>query len=131
MGLFSFGKEERLHKKKHIQELFETGSSFYVFPFKVLLLPQTDQTLPHQVLLSVSRRNFKRAVDRNLIKRRMREAYRHQKNKLPRTVTLALGFIYTAKEILSLEEIQQKMILAFGRIEKMARPPAQKDPHKH
>ena len=113
---FSFRKEERLKKKKDIQELFDKGSSFYLYPFKVYVQPRVNATA-HQVLISVSTRNFKRAVDRNLIKRRIREAYRLQKHKLPDT-KLASGFIYTAKEILPFWEIENKLLVVFGRIAK-------------
>jgi ribonuclease P protein component len=119
MGSFSFHKEERLCKRKQIQELFEKGSSFYLFPFKVVTLPQSMDDSPHQVLFSVSTRNFKRAVDRNLIKRRMREAYRKNKHKLASSRKLMLAFIYTAKEILPYAEIERKLILALGRSEKV------------
>lgn len=117
MGSFSFRKDERLCKRKQIQELFNKGSSFYLFPFKVLLLPQLDHELPHQVLISVPSRLFKRAVDRNRIKRRIREAYRLQKNKLPETPRLAIGLIYTAKEILPFGEIMRKLIVVIGKID--------------
>lgn len=124
MGLFSFGKDERLCKRKQIQELFEKGSSFYLFPFKVFLLPQTESVATHQVLISVSRRNFKRAVDRNLIKRRIREAYRLQKSKLPAAPLQTIGIIYTANKILPFTEIQQRLVLTLGRIEKTIRFPS-------
>jgi len=114
---FTFRKEERLCKRKIIQELFEKGSSFYLHPFKVYILRQFESPV-HQVLISVSARNFKRAVDRNLIKRRIREAYRLHKSKLPEG-KLVLGFVYSAKEILSFRDIQQKMILSIARIEKL------------
>ena len=101
MGKFTFRKEERLSKEKHIQELFDKGSSFYLFPFKVLFLPNPDPAVQHhQVLISVSKKNFKRAVDRNLIKRRIREAYRLQKELLPAAPPLQICYIYTHKEIL-------------------------------
>src|SRR5687768_12501371 len=108
MGKLTFGKVERLKKEKSIQELFEKGSSFYLFPFKVFFLVNADQQHPtHQLLFSVSKKNFKRAVDRNLIKRRMREAYRLQKSTLPQSPRLILGFIYTHKEILLFEEMKK------------------------
>jgi ribonuclease P protein component len=98
MGVFSFTKEERIHKRKDIQELFEKGSSFYVYPFKVFWSPQkvVENT---QILVSVSNRNFKRAVDRNLLKRRMREAYRLNKSKLSGK-PLQVAFVFTAKQIM-------------------------------
>lgn len=120
MGIFSFRKEERLYKKKQIEELFDKGSSFYLFPFKVLYLPNHEQP-HHQVLISVSRRNFKRAVDRNLLKRRIRESYRQQKHKQCKNPTLSIAFLYTARQILSFQEIKNSMLLAMARIEKMVK----------
>jgi ribonuclease P protein component len=119
MGVFSFTKEERLHKRKDIQELFEKGSSFYVYPFKVFWSPQkvVENT---QILVSVSNRNFKRAVDRNLLKRRMREAYRLNKSKLSGK-PLQVAFVFTAKQIMPFKEIESKILLVFGKLEKSVR----------
>lgn len=118
MGSHCFRKEERLHKEKNIQELFKKGSSFYLYPFKVLLLPNPDQDHPyHQVIISVSVRNFKRAVDRNLIKRRTREAYRLNKGANPASKKLMIAYIYTAKEILPFDQIQEKLVKAFNRFD--------------
>jgi ribonuclease P protein component len=111
---FTFRKEERLSKRKQIQELFTKGSSFYLYPFKLILLP-TLESACHQILISVPARNFKRAVDRNLLKRRIREAYRLQKGMLLGQ-KLSIGFIYTAKEILPFQDIKQKMLLAFAKM---------------
>ena len=117
MGSFSFPKSERLYKKKAIQELFDKGSSFYLFPFKVFFLPNPDQNSRyHQVLLSVSKKNYKRAVDRNLIKRRMRESYRLQKQTLPTEPKLWIGYIYSHREIILFEEMKNKMLKTFTRI---------------
>lgn len=117
MGKFSFPKQERLNKRNSIQELFTKGSSFYVHPFKVLALTNPDSKT-HQVLFSVSKRNFKRAVDRNLIKRRMREAYRLNKLILPESPKLQIAYIYTPKEILIFTAIQEKLIESLKRLVK-------------
>lgn len=117
MGLFGFTKEERLHKRKDIQELFEKGSSFYLYPFKVFWAPQTEVD-HNQVLVSVSSRNFKKAVDRNLLKRRMREAYRLNKAKLSGS-PVRMAFIFTSKQIMPFKEIESKIILVFGKIEQL------------
>ena len=80
MGKFTFKKSERLSQKKSIQELFDKGSSFYLYPFKVFFIP--SEAPDHQILISVPKNIFKRAVDRNTIKRRIREGYRLNKSKL-------------------------------------------------
>ena len=77
-----FKKEERLCNKRLINVLYESGSSFILYPYKVVFHPTNELAVPVQVLISVPKRRFKRAVDRNLLKRRIREAYRLQKNSL-------------------------------------------------
>jgi ribonuclease P protein component len=116
MGKFSFLKSERLHKRNSIQELFEKGSSFYLYPFKILVLDSSENPVHHQVLISVSKRNFKRAVQRNLIKRRIREAYRLNKHSLAEYPKLQIAYIYSAKEVLEFSEIQDKVIESIKRL---------------
>jgi ribonuclease P protein component len=83
MSILSFRKDEILRKKKLIDRLFAEGSSFYIYPFKVFFLPiPLDTPSPAQILISVGKRSFKLAVDRNRIKRQMREAYRQHKQML-------------------------------------------------
>lgn len=115
----SFSKKERLHKRKRIQELFDQGSSFYMYPFKTFILPvPDDHTLFHQILISVSSRNFKRAVDRNLIKRRIREAYRKQKHLLPESPKLALAIVYSARDVMDYDEMEKKLNQVLKKISK-------------
>jgi ribonuclease P protein component len=115
MGSFSLPKIERLSKKKSIQELFNKGSSFYLYPFKVIYLSGSAQST-NQVIFSVSKRNFKKAVDRNLIKRRMREAYRLNKLLVAGTPKFQIVYIYTAKEALPFAQIQDKMVNTLKRL---------------
>jgi ribonuclease P protein component len=116
---FSFKKGERLAGEKHIQELFEKGSSFHLYPFRVLSLPNPDsEPKINRVLISVSKRNFKQAVDRNLIKRRVREAYRLQKEQIAGN-SLLLAFVYTSKEIEPFQAIKDKLFLVLEKIKKL------------
>jgi ribonuclease P protein component len=111
MGNFSFQKKERLTRKKIIDGLFKKGPSSLFFPLKVIATPSPDQSqLLHQVLISVPARNFKKAVDRNTLKRRIREGYRLNKAHLPASPALCLAYIYIAKEILPSATIHQAIV---------------------
>ncbi len=121
MGKFRFKKEERLSKEKIIQELFEKGSSFYLFPFKVYFMPHDAASTVNQVLISVSKKNFKKAVDRNLIKRRIREAYRLNKSLLSQQNKLLIAYIYSVKEILPSAQIRERLVKTFKRLDYVER----------
>jgi ribonuclease P protein component len=117
---YSFPKEERLHKKKLIQELFDNGSSFYLYPFKVLWL-RTSDIEAHQVMVSVSKRRFKKAVTRNLLKRRVKEAYRLNKNQNgfhELTPSVLIAYIYTGKEAHPYRLIETKLKKSIERLTK-------------
>jgi len=105
-------KNERLHSKKLIKELFDKGSSFFLYPFKVMVLEiNFDDPETNQVLFSVSKKKLKKAVDRNLIKRRMREAYRLNKQFLGE-MTLGqkiFGLIYVSSELVTYQVIETKI----------------------
>ena len=116
MRLNTLNKSERLSSKKLIKELFDKGSSFYLYPFKVYFLRQTPEEDHNQILFSVSKRNFKRAVDRNLLKRRMREAYRLNKQSLSDETSLLIAYIYTSKKILNYSEIEDKLKQTLNRL---------------
>ncbi len=107
-------KTERLCSKKVIEELFQKGSSVYLYPFRLQFILRTDDQIEYpQVLFSVSKRNFKRANKRNLVKRRLREIYRlHKYEWLSATPAQALpaciGVIYVSKDILPSDVLTQK-----------------------
>jgi ribonuclease P protein component len=79
-----FGKKEKLKSRKRIEELFARGKTVNVFPIRISyqLMNGAEGEALLEVGVSVSKRNFKRAVDRNRIKRLLREAYRLQKKDL-------------------------------------------------
>lgn len=118
MGKFSFHNSERLKKKKLIQELFTKGSSFNLYPLRITFIANPQESAFHQALFTASARNFKRAVDRNKIKRRCREAYRLQKGVLRETPKLLIGFIYTAKEILDYDQIEKAVVKTIEKLNK-------------
>lgn len=114
----TLGKAERLHSKKLIQELFTKGSSFYLHPFKVLVLANPVPTAAgHQILVSVSKRNFKKAKDRNTVKRRVKEAYRLQKANFKSSPSLLIAFLYIAKEVLPSSAIYPGLSQALKKVE--------------
>lgn len=119
----TFIKEERLCNKRLIDGLFHNGSSFLCYPFKVSWLPSSDpQSFPAQILFSVPKKRFKRAVDRNLIKRRMREAYRLHKqqylydilNDAGKKIIFSVGYI--GKEITPYDFTEKKMLKLLAQL---------------
>jgi len=124
MKKYTFPKEERLCSKRLIESLFRDGSSFFIYPYRITYL-RIDGFQPHaQVLLSVSKRRFRHAVQRNLLKRRMREAYRLQKGERlwqaleHQSFGLALAIQYVGKEILDYAFIHKRMTDVLKRLEK-------------
>ncbi len=120
---YSFPKEQRLKSRKQIEQLFAEGKQFSVFPFKVFWLPLNKaETL--QVAVAVSSRNFKKATDRNRIKRLMREAWRLQKNELDSIVLknhlpVSVFILYTSKEIPGYNLVAEKMLQLIERLIKI------------
>ncbi|AIZ63089.1 hypothetical protein PK28_04155 [Hymenobacter sp. DG25B] len=126
---YSFSKEEHLCRKKLIDELFARGSSFGLYPLRLIWLPApAATTAPPQVLVSVSKRNFKRAVDRNYFKRLMREAYRQNKYRLTEAAgghsVGLLAIIYTGKEKKPFTLVEKKLISGLERLLTDATPQA-------
>jgi len=116
---FTLGKEERLKSRKQIEHLFGKGKSIVVSPFRVYylinkMLNAQRSMFNVQFGVGVSNRNFKRAVDRNRIKRLTREAWRLQKNELSEKIKttekqLHVFFIYTGKELPDFATVKDKV----------------------
>ena len=107
-----------------IQRLFKEGKSFSHFPFRVMYIETENQTSCLQAGFTVSSRLFKKAVDRNRIKRLMRESYRLQKNNLKIFLeenhkNLAVFFIYTGKELPKYDDVFEKIGSALRKLERM------------
>lgn len=118
---YTFTKEERLCNKVILEQLFSEGISIFSFPFKILLIQQTlDTQSTVKVVFSVPKRNFKQAVKRNLIRRRMRESYRLNKtiltnNCIPGT-QLSVMFIYIDKSVQEYKVIEKGIIKSMEKI---------------
>lgn len=126
---------DRLKSRKTIELLFSEGKSFSIFPFRILycLSPLEFTTAENniaanneklQVGVTVSSRNFKKAVDRNRIKRLMREAWRLQKNELQLSPllthqSLKVFLIFTGKELPEHAMIYQKVAAVITRLIKL------------
>jgi ribonuclease P protein component len=122
---YGFGRKEKLKSRKKIEELFLNGKNFSVFPLRVTyqFLPSEDAVV--QVGVTAGKKYFKRAVDRNRIKRLIREAYRLQKNELIETLKQKhqngfLFFMYTDKTIASFSVIKEAMSKCLQRLKKIA-----------
>ena len=115
----TFGRIEKLKSKKLIDLLFDKGKSVAANPIRMIYYKEDTARQMPQVLFSVSKRNFKRAVDRNRIKRQMREVYRLHKGlyfKKGELNPYLLAFIYNAKEKIPYKVVEKKLNLALERL---------------
>ena len=124
---FTFKADEKLKSRKLIQLLFKEGKSFSHFPLRVIYAELEKNSSQLQATFSVSTKNFKKAVERNRIKRLMREAYRLQKTSLQNVLeknqkNLAVFIIYTGKSLPEFENIFEKMDTIIHQLVKIISP---------
>jgi ribonuclease P protein component len=115
---FTLKKKDRLKSRKSIDTLFKEGQRFSVAPLRIFYQLNNDSL---KFGAGVSTKNFKRAVDRNRIKRLIREAYRLQKNELEKMLCnqkkgMDLFFIYTDKEMPNYKQVFDKAGKAIKKI---------------
>lgn len=118
-----FPKQIRLNSKKRIELLFTKKNTIFCFPFKIFIAESESnkETIDQfdSVLISVSKRQFKNAVDRNRVKRVFREAYRTNKNLIEKNHNNKIqdiAFVYVHSEILSYDEMKKKIVLCLRKI---------------
>jgi len=113
---FSFPTQEKLKHRKAIEALFSEGKTIHFFPVRVVfVLGQSESDLCLQVAFSVSKKKFKRAVDRNRVKRLMREAYRLNANILRSSldghqIICRAMFIFTGAELPNIDFVESAMV---------------------
>jgi len=123
--LYTLNKSERLKSRKQIEQLFKEGKRLSVSPFLIYYLlgalSANDSRLSTRFAVGVSSKNFKKAVDRNRIKRLIRESYRLQKPNFSNALKannqqLSLFFIFTGKELPDYKFVYDKVAIALQKI---------------
>ena len=105
---YALPKAERLRSLGAVRRLFDEGTAGFVYPFRYMVITEQSTKPSVEVLFSVPKRNHKRANKRNLLRRRMKEAYRLNKSLLAaedRGVVIELALIYSSKELLPYKSI--------------------------
>jgi ribonuclease P protein component len=121
MHNYSFSKQERIYYRNDFQKLLSEGKSFYLYPFKCIYLWKEATAFSGKIAISVSKKKFKRAVDRNKIKRLIRESYRLEKHILYQEYasskqSIDLLIIYTGTKIYSFRVIEKQIIELINKI---------------
>jgi len=115
----TYPKTEKLKSRSTIDLLFTQGKSVSKYPLRLVYVPLESDESDEKIKMgvSVSKKYFKKAVDRNYFKRVLRETYRLNKNMLLDTTDMpyAFMFLYQTKERLSYQEIEEKTVQLFEK----------------
>lgn len=127
MNEHSLPKSEKLCSRTAINRLFAEGSAFIVYPLRVVYRIDDDSTAPPQFFVNIPKRNFKRAVKRVYLRRRIREAYRLHKEilaepLLQRQQSMHVAFLYLDKNLNDFHTIERKMVEALQRLVQKTEP---------
>lgn len=120
----TLNKSQRIKSKQQIADLFENGKNIIAYPLRICYLwnmPTEGQTFENKIMVSVPKKLFKRAVKRNLLKRRIREAYRLNQHLLEEKNAetgqyIQIAFTYIAQEPLPFDKIQNAVIKGLNKI---------------
>ncbi|WP_297333514.1 ribonuclease P protein component [Flavobacterium sp.] len=115
---YTYPKSEKLKSRNIIEKMFAEGKTVSKYPLRLVYIPLQDDTEGILKMgVSVSKRNFKRAVDRNYYKRLLREAYRLNKHIITEKLQqpTAFMFFYQTKDRLSFTEVNEKAIQLFEK----------------
>jgi ribonuclease P protein component len=116
-----FSKQERICRRNDFDLLFSEGKSFFSYPFRCIFCKKESDEFAVRIAVSVSKKKFKRAVDRNRIKRLMRESYRLEKHTLYNhnqspPAKWDMLIIYTETKILDYQKIKNGMHVLLKKI---------------
>lgn len=126
MSDYSYSRNEKLKKQKLIDQLFQKRKSVNAFPVKAFFaFPEEEQDICLKAGVGTSKRNFKKAVHRNRVKRLLREAWRLNKPELQKVLNdnkqqMIIFLHYSDKELPSLEQVQEKVQLLIQKLIKVA-----------
>jgi len=114
-------KSDRLTNRVAISQIYNKGKHLNEYPFKVVWREEDNEVPGLKVVFSVPKRKFKRAVDRNQIKRKLREVYRKHKHNCQieaesKNKSVSLFLIYLGKEIPTSKLVEDKIILLLKRL---------------
>tara|TARA_B110000444_G_C18803596_1_gene578749 strand:+ start:628 stop:1002 length:375 start_codon:yes stop_codon:yes gene_type:complete len=121
--MFEFPKKQKLCNETAIKEMFSNGKSFVIPPIRLVWKGEVNSdAVAIKSIIVVPKKNIKLATDRNIVRRRMKEAYRLNKAKIENYLSdnnrqVNIAIIYQNEKILSHKVIEEKIKLILGRLQ--------------